>query len=384
MNNFSYYNPTRMVFGKGSIAELANLIPAGQRILLTYGGGSIKRNGVHAQVVQALAGREVLEFGGIQPNPAYETLMEAVKLARQEQVGFLLAVGGGSVLDGTKFIAAAMRYEEGDPWNILAKQRPVKSAVALGSVLTLPATGSEMNGIAVISRKSTDEKLAFHSEQIYPRFAILDPQTTMSLPTKQARNGIVDTWVHVMEQYATYPVNAAVQDRQAEGVLLTLLEEGPKVLANPKDYDARANVMWCATQGLNGLMGCGVPQDWATHLIGHELTAFYGIDHAESLAVVLPSLLRHEKSRKAAKLEQYARRVWGIIEANAETAIEAGIDRTVAFFESLGMKTHLADYGIEPAEAAKRVGDRFAQRGTKLGEHGDLAAAQIAEILRQC
>lgn len=384
MNNFSYYNPTRMVFGKGSIAELANLIPAGQRILLTYGGGSIKRNGVHAQVVQALAGREVLEFGGIQPNPAYETLMEAVKLARQEQVGFLLAVGGGSVLDGTKFIAAAMRYEEGDPWNILAKQRPVKSAVALGSVLTLPATGSEMNGIAVISRKSTDEKLAFHSEQIYPRFAILDPQTTMSLPTKQARNGIVDTWVHVMEQYATYPVNAAVQDRQAEGVLLTLLEEGPKVLANPKDYDARANVMWCATQGLNGLMGCGVPQDWATHLIGHELTAFYGIDHAESLAVVLPSLLRHEKSRKAAKLEQYARRVWAVTERSAEVAIEAGIDRTVAFFESLGMKTHLADYGIEPAEAAKRVGDRFAQRGTKLGEHGDLAAAQIAEILRQC
>lgn len=384
MNNFSYYNPTRMVFGKGSIAELAKLVAPEKKILITYGGGSIKQNGVHAQVISALAGRHVLEFGGIQPNPAYETLMEAAELAREEGVDFLLAVGGGSVLDGTKFIAAAIRFEGGDPWDILSKQAPVESAVPLGSVLTLPATGSEMNGFAVISRKSTDEKLAFGSEQVYPRFAILDPMTTMSLPTKQTRNGIVDAWVHVMEQYATYPVNAAVQDRQAEAVLLTLIEEGPKVLANPTDYDARANVMWCATQALNGLIGCGVPQDWATHMIGHELTAFYGIDHAESLAIVLPSLLRHEKSRKAAKLQQYARRVWNVTTAAPEAAIEAGIDRTVAFYESLGMKTRLADYGIAPADAAKRIGDRFAQRGTRLGEHGDLAADQVAKILLQC
>jgi NADP-dependent alcohol dehydrogenase len=384
MNNFTYYNPTRIVFGKASIAEVKNLIPADKKILVTYGGGSIKRNGVYAQVMSAVAGRSVLEFGGIPPNPVYETLMEAATLARKEKVDFLLAVGGGSVLDGTKFIAAAVRYEEADPWDILAKQSPVQSALPVGSVLTLPATGSEMNAFAVISRASTQEKLAFSSEQIYPRFAILDPQTTMSLPAKQTRNGVVDAWVHVMEQYATYPVGAAIQDRQAEGVLLTLIEEGPKALAHPNDYDARANVMWSATQALNGLMGCGVPQDWATHMIGHELTAFYGIDHAESLAIVLPVLLRHQKATKAAKLDQYARRVWGETTADRDAAIESAIRRTAAFFESLGMKTHLADYGISPSDAAKRVGDRFAERGTRLGEHGDLTADRVAAILREC
>jgi len=384
MNNFNYYNPTRIVFGKGSIAELANLVDPKQKVLMTYGGGSIQRNGVYTQVMRGLAAQNVLEFGGIQPNPAYETLMEAVELARREQVDFLLAVGGGSVLDGTKFIAAAIRYEGDDPWDILSKQAPVKSAVPVGSVLTLPATGSEMNSFAVISRKSTEEKLAFSSEQVYPRFAILDPMTTMSLPTKQTRNGIVDAWVHVMEQYATYPADATVQDRQAEAVLLALLEEGPKVLANPNDYAARANLMWTATQALNGLIGCGVPQDWSTHMIGHELTAFYGLDHAESLAIVLPALLRHEKARKAAKLEQYARRVWNITTTDAEAAIEEGIARTVAFYESLGMKTHLADYGIAPAHAAQRIGERFSQRGTRLGEHGDLTADQVAKILLQC
>jgi NADP-dependent alcohol dehydrogenase len=384
MNNFSYYNPTRIVFGQDSIAELKNLIQPEQRVLMTYGGGSIKRNGVHAQVMKALAGHEVREFGGIQPNPAYETLMQAVALARREKIDLLLAVGGGSVLDGTKFIAAVICYEGADPWEILTQQAPVKKALPLGSVLTLPATGSEMNAFAVISRTSTNEKLAFCSEHVYPRFAVLDPKTTMSLPPKQTRNGVVDAWVHVMEQYATYPVGAAMQDRQAEAVLLALRDEGPKVLARPHDYDARANVMWCATHALNGLLGCGVPQDWATHMIGHELTAFYGIDHAESLAVVLPALWRHEKKRKAGKLEQYARRVWAETAADSEVAIEAGIARTVAFFESLGMKTHLADYGISPAEAAERIGDRFAQRGTRLGEHGDLTADQVATILRQC
>lgn len=384
MNNFVYYNPTRIVFGKGTIAELARLVPAAQNVLMTYGGGSIKRNGVYEQVKDALAGRKVLEFGGIQPNPLYETLMDAVRIVRQERVDMLLAVGGGSVLDGTKFIAAAARFEGGEAWDILSKGAPVTSAVPMGAVLTLPATGSESNSFAVISRQSSREKLAFGAEPCFPRFSILDPQATMSLPPKQVRNGIIDAWVHVMEQYATYPANAAVQDRQAEGVLLTLIEVGPKTLANTTDHDARANFMWAATQALSGLMGVGVPQDWATHMIGHELTAFYGLDHAETLAIVMPELLRHQKEAKKEKLLQYAQRVWNVAKKDEDAAIEAGIEATERFFHSLGMPTKLADHKISPEDAATRVGDRFEQRGSKHGERGAIGAEETRQILKAC
>lgn len=384
MNHFVYHNPTRIVFGRGSIEQLSGLIGPERKVLMTYGGGSIKRNGVYEQVMRALAGRRVLEFGQIPPNPHYEHLVEGVKLVRREGVDFLLAVGGGSVLDGTKFIAAGARYEGPDPWDILASRAPVTSAVPLGAVLTLPATGSESNGGAVISRRSTREKLVFSSEYCYPRFAILDPAVTLTLPAKQVRNGIVDAYIHVMEQYATYPVNAPLQDRQAEGILLTLAEEGPKTLHNLEDYDSRANLVWCATQALNDLIGMGVPQDWATHMIGHELTAFYGLDHAETLVIVLPALLRRQKDRKRAKLLQYARRVWGMADADEDAAVERGIERMVEFFESLGMPTKLAAYGVSAEEAAKRVSERFAQRGARFGEHGDIDAERAAEILRAC
>jgi NADP-dependent alcohol dehydrogenase len=386
MNNFTYCNPTRIVFGKDAIAGLKDLLPKEARVLMTYGGGSIKNNGVYDQVRSALAGNTVVEFGGIQPNPVYETLMQAVALARKEKVTFLLAVGGGSVLDGTKFIAAAIPFAVGqDPWDILAKNASVPaSALRIGTVLTLPATGSETNAFAVISRKSTGEKLAFGNEHVVPRFAILDPATTMSLPTKQTRNGIVDAFVHVMEQYATYPANAPLQDRFAESILQTLVEDGPKLLAQPTDYDLRASLMWCATQALSGLIGCGVPQDWATHMIGHEITAFYGLDHAETLAIVLPSLLAHQKQPKAAKLLQFARRVWGITTADEGQAIDAGIAATRRFFESLGMPTRLAAYHVKPAEAAAKVRDRFTTRNTKLGERGDLTPEQVAQILQAC
>lgn len=384
MNNFVFHNPTRIVFGKGTIAQLGELIPPDQTVLMTYGGGSIKANGVHDQVAKALAGRRVLEFGGIEPNPVYETLMKAVQMVRSERVGFLLAVGGGSVLDGTKFIAAAARFEGADPWDLVCGKAATRTAMPLGSVLTLPATGSESNGYAVISRRSSQEKLAFGGEQTYPRFAILDPLTTLSLPIRQVRNGIVDAYAHVMEQYATYPVNAPLQDRQAESILLTLIEEGPRTLKEPGDYDTRANLVWCATQALNGVISVGVPQDWATHMIGHELTAFYGVDHAESLAIVMPSLLRHQQARKAAKLLQYARRVWGVTETDENAAIERGIARTVEFFESLGMPTKLSAYGVSPADAARKVSERLAGRNAKLGEHGDIGPAQVAEILQAC
>jgi NADP-dependent alcohol dehydrogenase len=378
--NFTYHNPVKVIFGKGSLSEVSKQIAPDQKILLTFGGGSIKRNGVYDKIIASLPGRSVLTFGGIEPNPRYETLMNAVDIARQERVDFLLSVGGGSVLDGTKFIAAAIPFTTSDPWDILAKHARVRSAIPLGCVLTLPATGSEMNAFAVISRASSQEKLAFASPHVFPKFSILDPETTFTLDRRQSANGVVDAFVHVFEQYMTYPVHSPLQDRQAEAILLTLIAEGPKVIGNPNDYEARANVMWCAASALNGVIACGVVQDWATHTIGHELTAFYGIDHAQSLAVVLPSLLRHQKNQKQVKLLQYAERVWGLTEGSADRRIEAVIERTEAFFRSLGVGTRLSDYGIT-REGLERISSRIGKRDGRIGERKDIGAAEIDAIL---
>ena len=381
MNNFTYCNPVKIVFGKGTIAQLAELVPSQGKIMMTYGGGSIKNNGVYDQVTDALAGRDVIEFGGIEPNPRYETCMKAVELVRRKGVEFLLAVGGGSVLDATKLIAAATQFEGGDPWEILVTHGDVvKAALPLGDVLTLPATGSEMNCFSVISREGTDEKLAFASPTVYPRFSVLDPEVTYSLPKKQLRNGVVDAFVHVMEQYATYDVFTPLQDRQAEAIVKTLVELAERVIGGEKDYDVRAGFMWCTTQALNGLINCGAVQDWATHMIGHELTAFFGVAHAESLAIVLPAVWQHEKANKRGKLVQLAERIWGITAGNADQKADAGISKTVEFFHSIEMPTRLSDYGIDEG-GIKKVVDRFARRGKVLGEHQNIKAQQVGEIL---
>jgi len=382
MTNFTYFNPVKIVFGKGMIAELKDLIPADVKVMVTYGGGSIKKNGVYDQVRRALSGRAVTEFGGIEPNPRYETCMKAAAQAKADGVGFLLAVGGGSVLDATKFIAVAALYGKGDPWAIMEGGQPVEAALPLGSVLTLPATGSEMNTFAVISRDSTGEKLAFGSPHCYPQFSILDPETTFSLPMRQVENGIVDTFAHVMEQYMSAIGSAPLTERMAEAVLKTLVEEAPKVKAQPEDYDVRASLMWCATVGLNGSLGCGVAaQDWATHMIGHELTALYGIDHARTLAVIMPAVHRHELTRKQPRLAQCASRVWHIVKGgDAEKAAKA-IEKTEAFFKSVGVPTHLSEYGIDVVEAGAKVADRLTKRGLKLGEYGDLGAKEVREIV---
>jgi NADP-dependent alcohol dehydrogenase len=383
MQNFQYQNPVKVLFGRGQIAHLAAEIPAAARILITYGGGSIKRNGVYDQVRAALAGREVLEFGGIEPNPLYETAMKAVAMVREKKIGFLLSVGGGSVLDATKFIAAAALFE-GEPWDIVAKSALVKAAVPLGCVLTLPATGSEMNQNSVMSRKETGEKLPFYSPHVYPRFSVLDPETTFSLPPRQIANGVVDAFAHVLEQYMTYPANAPLQDRFAEAILLTLVEEGPKALANPMDYDVRANVMWCATLALNGLIGCGVPQDWSTHMIGHEITALRGLDHGQTLAVIFPENLNARREAKREKLLQYAERVWGIREGAPDQRIDAAIARTREFFECLGVRTRLSDYGIGP-EIADAVAERIRNRGwAGIGERQDLDPGLVRKIVAAC
>ncbi|MDZ7902692.1 MAG: iron-containing alcohol dehydrogenase [Rheinheimera sp.] len=381
MFNFSYQNPTRIVFGQGQIKELAKLVPANAKILLTYGGGSIKQNGVYQQVMQALEGFEVLEFSGIEPNPSFETLLKAVEMVKQQGITYLLPVGGGSVIDGTKFIAAAVAYA-GDPWDILTRKAKLTHAMPLGCVLTLPATGTESNGNSVVTRYSTQEKLSFASPLVYPQFAILDPTVTYSLPPRQVANGVVDAFVHVMEQYMTYPVNAPVQDRFAEGLLLTLIEQGPLALSDPQNYEVRANVMWAATMALNGLIGQGVPQDWATHMIGHEITAVHGLDHAQTLAVVLPALLNEQRAQKREKLLQYGRRVWGLQHADEERLIDDAISYTRAFFEQMGVPTRLADYGIK-AEAVDELVNKLEQHQLlKLGEHGDITLAVSRKILQ--
>lgn len=381
MQNFTFSNPTKIVFGEGQIAALKDLIPANARVLVTYGGGSIKANGVYDQVMAALAGKTFFEFGGIEPNPHYETVMRAVEVIRKENIDFLLAVGGGSVVDATKLMAAAVPFD-GEPWDILEKQAPFTKALPLACVLTLPATGTESNGNSVVTKAATQEKLSFGSPLVYPVFAILDPTVTYSLPPRQVANGVVDAFIHIMEQYLTYPVNAKVQDRFAEGLLLTLVEEGPKALKEPTNYDVRANVMWAATMALNGLIGVGVPQDWATHMIGHEITARHGLDHAQTLAIVLPALFQHQRGVKREKLIQFGQRVWNLNDTDHDVLIDKTIEKTREFFEAMGVPTRLSGYGID-ASAIPALVDALVKHGlTALGEHGAIDPKAAEEILR--
>lgn len=381
MNDFEFQCPTKIIFGKDTIKKLRYEIPQGRKILITYGGGSIRKNGVLKQVKEALEGFEYSEFGGIEPNPKFETLMKAVEIVKNEGYNFLLAVGGGSTLDGTKFIAAASRFE-GDPWDILAKDAPVNDALELADVITLPATGSEMNCGAVISRLSTKEKFAFMTPKIYPKFSIIDPQTTFSLPEKQTVNGIVDTYTHVMEQYATYDVNTPLQDEWALGIIKTLIEEAPKVLRNPNDYDARANIFWCATCGLNYWISLGAVQDWATHKIGHELTALYGLDHGETLAIILPSLWRVMKKDKMDKLAKMAIEVFGANEFLPKSLLaDITIKKTEKFFNKIGRKIKLREYGIDALEAATEIKKRFLERAVVLGERCNITPDVVYEIV---
>ena len=381
MQNFEFYNPTKIIFGAKTIAKLAELVPPEARVLILYGGASARKNGTLDEVKAALGQREVYEFSGIEPNPSYETMMRAVAQVREQKIDFLLAVGGGSVIDGTKFVAAAVDYL-GDPWEILETHgTAVKRAMNFGTVLTLPATGSEMNSGAVITRQSTQTKFVFRNAHVFPQFSVLDPSKTFTLPPSQIANGVADAFVHVVEQYLTYPVGGLAQDRFAEGLLQTLIEVGPQALATPDDYDTRANLMWVAALALNGLIGAGVPQDWATHMIGHELTALYGIDHARTLAIVLPSLLNVQRQHKRAKLLQYAQRVWNLNDGSDDQRIDQAIARTRQFFESLGVKTRLSDYGLGPEAIDAVVAQLEAHGMSALGERQDISPEVSRAIL---
>lgn len=379
MNNFIYHNPTKLVFGKGMIAKLATLIPAGKRIMITFGGGSVRRNGVYEEVVKALEGRDWVEFWGIEPNPSVETVREAVALGREHEVDFLLAVGGGSVIDGTKLIAAGLLYD-GDPWDIVLKGQAGK-CVPMGTVLTMAATGSEMNSGAVISRQETKEKFAFYGD--YPVFSVLDPETTYSLPPRQIACGLADTFVHVLEQYLTTPGQSRLMDRWAEGILHTVIEIAPKVLENQHDYAAMSEYMLSATLALNDMIRMGVSQDWATHMIGHELTALHGLTHGATLAIVINGTLRVLREQKRGKLLQYGERIWNITEGSEEECIERTIAANEAFFRSLGLSTRLSEEGIGE-EIVAEIERRFDASGAAYGEAQNVTGAVARRILEAC
>jgi NADP-dependent alcohol dehydrogenase len=383
MLNFELYNPTNLVFGKGQIEKLSTLVPKGAKILLAYGGGSIFKNGIHEQVINNLKGFEIVEFSGIEANPQFETLMKAVAVVKEKNIDFILAVGGGSVIDGVKFISAAVNFD-GNPIDILQKKLLIKDmskVVPFGTVLTLPATGSEMNSGAVVTIKATQEKLAFGGSALFPKFSICDPTVIESLPKRQLQNGVVDAYTHVLEQYLTYPHEGYLQDRIAESILQTLIQVGPEVVENPKDYALASNFMWSCTMALNGLIQKGVPSDWATHMIGHELTALYGIDHARTLAVVGPNLYRVMFETKKGKLAQYGKRIFNLTGTEDEIANEA-INKTVQFFHTMGMDTKLSDYTKEYNKTADFIVDRFKERGwLGLGEKQNITLEKVKEIV---
>jgi len=375
MYNFDFYNPTRIFFGKDRLNALNSQIPADARVLITYGGGSAKKSGLMDQVKAELGTRYVTEFGGIEPNPRYTTLMKAAGVVRTENIDFILAVGGGSVIDGTKFICLATHYP-GDATNLLRfgfrriTLNEVPKVVPFGTVLTLPATGSEMNNGAVVSHENG--KFPVMSELTFPQFSILDPTYTYTLPRIQVANGVIDAFVHTTEQYLTFPVDARIQDRMAEGILQTLIEIGQAAIDEPNNYEVRANLVWSATMALNGLIGTGVPQDWATHMIGHELTALFGIDHAQTLAIVCPSLLEVRKEKKRAKLKQYAERVWHLTTGTEDEKISLAIQKTREFFESLGVKTQLSAHGV--------TADQIPVIVQQLKDHGLVALSETGDL----
>ncbi|MEH0688172.1 iron-containing alcohol dehydrogenase [Vibrio cholerae] len=375
---FTYVNPTKILFGQGQIANIAAQIPTDQKVLVIYGGGSIKKNGVYDQMVTALNAHSWVEFSGVEPNPTKETLDKAVAIVKEQSVDFILAVGGGSVIDGSKYVAAAA-HVDGDGWDILTGKHPVTSATPLAAILTLPATGSESNSGAVITKAETHDKLAFMSPFVQPKFAVMDPDVMKTLPEKQLVNGIVDAWVHVCEQYITYQHGAMVQDGYAETLLKNLKQLGEQFADRDNDQ-WRANLMWTANQALNGLIGAGVPQDWATHMIGHEFTALWGVDHARSLAIVQPSLLRNQLAAKKGKLEQMGINVFGL--AASDNLAEETIQHIEAFYHSLGVSTQFDEYQADKGAAVDSVVSQLESHGmSALGENQAIDLKASRQIL---
>jgi NADP-dependent alcohol dehydrogenase len=386
MNNFEHYNPTRILFGKEQVHQLAvqiNNFTHGKKILIAFGGGSIIKSGLLNKIKTVLSDFELSEFGGIEANPEFTTLMKAVDLVKDQKIDFILAVGGGSVIDGVKFISGASKYD-GDPWDVLLRKDGCvfSSALSFGTVLTLPATGSEANSGAVVSRSELKEKRTMGGPMFFPRFSVCDPTVVATLPVRQLANGIIDSFMHTMEQYITYPTGNLLQERQAEAILSTLIEIAPEVMKDPADYKAASNLMWCATHALNGNLRCGVPTDWVTHMIGHELTAFYGIDHAATLAIIAPRLYLNQFEHKKEKLAQYGQRVWNLKGTQEEIAKQA-IQKTEEFFNSLGVKTKISAYTNDYSWISETIKERFVERNwIAMGERQAITPDDVASIVQ--
>lgn len=383
MRAFEFANPTKLIFGNNTIAQLATELPKGVKVMMLYGGGSIKRNGIYDQVQAALKDFDVIEFGGIPANPEYDVLMEALAIIKKEKVEYLLAVGGGSVIDGVKFLSSAALYEGDEPWDILKNSIRTFEGMPFATVLTLPATGSEMNSGAVITRASIKEKRGMGGPGLFPKFSILDPAVISSIPKRQLANGVTDAFTHVLEQYMTYPAGALLQDRICEGIMQTLIEIAPRIIADPTNYEAASNFMWSCTMALNGIIRLGVPTDWAVHMMGHELTALYGIDHARTLAIIAPSHYRYNLEDKKEKLAQYAERIWGVTIGTLEEKAHAAIEKTEAFFHSMEIKTTLSEYTADFEGTAETVAQTFTDRNwMAIGEHQKLGPKDVLEIVK--
>jgi len=382
MNNFEFKNPTKIIFGKGQYDKLSIEVPTNSKVLLLFGGGSIKTNGIYENVINALTDFEVIEFGGIPPNPEYAVLKKALKVIKDEKITFLLAVGGGSVIDGTKFLSSAALFEGDESWDILEKGIPTLNGMPFGTVLTLPATGSEMNSGAVITRADTKEKRGMGGSGLFPQFSLLNPTVVASIPQRQIANGLADSFTHVLEQYMTFPIGALLQDRFAESILQSIIEVAPAILKDTTDYKAAANYMWNCTMALNGLIQKGVPTDWTIHAIGHELTALYGIDHARTLAILTEGHYTYNFETKKEKLAQYAERVWNVTEGTLEEKARIGVVKTTEFFHSLGIKTKLSEYIDDYKSTASLIAQRFEERGwVALGEHKTMTPKAVAKVV---
>lgn len=382
MNNFEFQNPTKILFGKNQIENVGSQIPVEAKVLLLYGGGSIKKNGIYDKVKKSLEKHQVVEFGGIPPNPEYSVLLKALKVIKEERITFLLAVGGGSVIDGTKFLSSAALYKGTQPWDILKESKRTFKGLPFGTVLTLPATGSEMNSGAVITNDETKEKLGMGGPGLFPQFSILDPSIVVSIPKRQLANGVADAFTHVLEQYITYPIGALLQDRIAESILQTLVEVAPVIMKDTSNHEAASNFIWSCTMALNGLIQKGVPTDWSIHAIGHELTALHGIDHARTLAIITANHYEYNFESKKEKLAQYGERVWGILEGTLEEKAKQAIVKTAAFFKELGIDTRLSDYTNDYKGTAEEIAKRLKDRGwIAIGEHKKLSPSDVEKIV---
>ncbi len=354
LDNFTFVNPTKLIFGKGQLEQLKTEVPLyGKNVLLVYGGGSIKRNGLYDAVLEQLnaIGAKVSELSGVEPNPRLSTVHKGVNICKEEGIDFLLAVGGGSVIDCTKLIAAGAKYH-GDAWDIVTKKVPAQDALPFGTVLTLAATGSEMNSGSVITNWETKEKYGWGSPAVFPKFSILDPVNTFTVPKDQTIYGIVDMMSHVFEHYFHLTENTEFQDRMCEGLLLTVMETAPKLMEDLENYDHRATILYCGTMALNGMLSMGYRGDWATHNIEHAVSAVYDIPHGGGLAILFPNWMKHNIKVKPERFQKLAVRVFGV-DPNGKTAEEAGlegIEKLREFWNSIGAPSRLADYDIDDSQ----------------------------------